>query len=68
MFARVGNPSAAPSHQQNLTLLAGVLMSTYRTCGLPQVIRKENSRKPGKLGRFLIGGLQCTLRSNLPHL
>ena len=54
-------------HQQNLTLLAGVLMSTYWTCSLPQVIRKENPRKPGKLGPFLIDGLQSALRLNLPH-
>ena len=46
------------SHQQNLTLLATTCQCLDETCSLPQVICKENPCKPGKLGQFLIDGLQ----------
>jgi len=45
-------------HQQNLTLLATTCQCLDETCSLPQVICKENPCKPGKLGQFLIDGLQ----------
>jgi len=40
-------------YQQKTTLLASVLISTYQTCSLLQVICKENFCKSCKLGRFL---------------
>jgi len=55
---RKRSPNLGVSHQQNLTLLATTCWCLHETCSLPQVICKENPCKPGKLGQFLIDGLQ----------
>jgi len=51
-------PYMPPPHQQNLTLLATTCQCLDETCSLLQVICKENPCKPGKLGQFLIDGLE----------